>query len=88
MQVTAATPESLTITPANGTVPLGIPQQYAVTASFSDGSRQDVTQSVRWSSLNPDIAIVYPGGLAYTTAKGIATVSQVPSGLVVSGTRA
>jgi hypothetical protein len=85
VQVTAATPESLTITPANGMVPLGTPQQCAVTASFSDGSKQDVTQSVQWSSLNPDIAIVYPGGLAYTTGKGITTVSQVPSGLVVAG---
>jgi len=82
--VNPATPQSLTITPANGIVALGIPQQCKVTASFSDGSKQDVTASVQWSSLNPDIAIVNPGGLAYTTGKGMATVSQDPSRLVVA----
>jgi trimeric autotransporter adhesin len=82
--VSAATPQSLTITPANAIVPLGTPQQFAVTGLFSDGSKQDLTASVQWSSLNPDIAIVYPGGLAYTTGKGIAAVAQVPSGLVVA----
>jgi hypothetical protein len=77
--VSAATPLSLTITPANGIVALGTPQQCKVTESFSDGSKQDVTQSVEWSSLNRDIAIVYPGGLAYTTGKGIANGSIAPS---------
>jgi len=84
VSVSMATPQSLTITPANGMVALGIPQQCKVTGLFSDGSKQDVTASVEWSSLNPDIAIVYPGGLAYTTGKGIADPSQDPSRLVVA----
>jgi len=84
VSVTGAAPQSLAITPANGIVALGIPQQCKVTGSFSDGSKQDVTSTVEWSSLNPDIAIVYPGGLAYTTGKGIADPSQDPSRLVVT----
>jgi hypothetical protein len=84
VSATSATPQSLAITPANGIVALGIPQQLKVTGSFSDGSKQDVTASVQWSSLNPDIAIVYPGGLAYTTGRGTAGVSQDPSSLVVA----
>ncbi len=84
VSVTAAAPQSLAITPANGIVALGIPQQCKVTGSFSDGSKQDITSTVQWSSLNPDIAIVYPGGLAYTTGKGIANPSQDPSRLVVT----
>ncbi len=84
VSVTFATPQSLAITPANGIVALGIPQQCKVTGSFSDGSKQDVTSTVQWSSLNPDIAIVYPGGLAYTTGKGIANPSQDSSRLVVT----
>jgi hypothetical protein len=79
VSVSAATPQSLTITPANGIVPLGIPQPCKVTASFTDGSKQDVTSTVQWSTLNPDIAIVYPGGLAYTTGQGIANGSNAPS---------
>jgi len=84
VSATAATPQSLAITPANGIVALGIPQQLKVTGSFSDGSKQEVTASVQWSSLNPDIAIVYPGGLAYTTGRGTAAVSLDPSSLVVA----
>jgi hypothetical protein len=84
VSITAATPQSLTITPANGVVALGIPQQLKVTGSFSDGSKQDVTALVQWSSLNPDIAVVYPGGLAYTTGNGTAAVSQDPSSLMVA----
>jgi hypothetical protein len=63
---------------------LGIPQQCKVTASFSDGSKQDVTPKVQWSSLNPDIAIVNAGGLAYPTGKGLANVLQSSSDLVLT----
>jgi len=84
VSVTAATPQSLSITPANGIVALGTQQQCNVTGLFSDGSKQDVTSTVEWSSLNPDIAIVYPGGFAYSTGKGIANPSQDPSRLVVA----
>lgn len=82
--VTAASLHSLSITPANGGVALGFPQQLKVTGSFSDGSTQDVTSTVQWSCLNPDIAIVNPGGIAYTTGKGITNVLQGPSALQVS----
>lgn len=81
--VSGASLQSLTITPANGIVALGTPQQFKVTGLFSDGSKQDLTPSVQWSSLNPDIAIVYPGGLAYPTGQGLATVLQAASDLVV-----
>ncbi|MBZ5623582.1 MAG: Ig-like domain-containing protein [Acidobacteriia bacterium] len=84
VSVSLVVPQSLTVTPANGIVALEIPQQCKVTGLFSDGSKQDVTSSVQWSSLNPDIAIVNPGGLAYSTGKGIAPVSQEPSRLVVA----
>lgn len=84
VSVSAAAPQALSITPVNGIVPLGISQPCKVTGAFSDGSKQDVTSSVQWSSLNPDVAIVYPGGLAYSTGKGIASPSQDPSRLVLA----
>jgi hypothetical protein len=84
VSVSSTPPQSLTITPANAIVALGTAQQYAVMDTLSDGSKQDVAASVEWSSLNPDIAIVTPGGLAYTTGKGIANVVQGPSSLVVT----
>ncbi|MBZ5664351.1 MAG: Ig-like domain-containing protein [Acidobacteriia bacterium] len=84
VSVTAATPQSLAITPANGIMALGIPQQCKVTASFSDGSKQDVTPTVQWSSLNPDVAIVNAGGLAYPVGTGLVNVMQSSSDLVVA----
>jgi hypothetical protein len=82
--VTSASLQSLSITPANGGATLGVSQQLKVSGSFSDGSKQDVTSAVQWSSLNPDIAIVNPGGLAYTTGKGMTNVVQGASAIEVS----
>jgi trimeric autotransporter adhesin len=84
VSVSNATPQSISIMPANGIVALGTPQQYAVVGTYSDGSTQDVTASAEWGSLNPDVAIVTPGGLAYSTGRGIADVFQSPSSLAVT----
>ena len=84
--VNAGLLQSLTVSPKDGVLPLGQPQQLKVVGSFSDGSSQDVTSTVQWFTLNPDVAIVTPGGLAYTTGKGLASVLQSPSALVVTNT--
>jgi len=84
IEATGATLQQLAITPADGLVTLGTPLQYKVTGGFSDGSKQDLTQSVQWRSLNPDVAVVTAGGMAYATGKGIANVSLNASGLVVA----
>ena len=84
VEATQATIQQLAISPSNGLVALGTLLQYKVTGTFSDGSKQDVTTQVQWSSLNPDIAVVSKGGTAYTTGKGIANASLNPSGLVVA----
>ncbi len=82
--VSSAPLQQLTITPKDGLVALGTPQQCQVTATFSDGSMQDVTPLVQWSSLSPDVAVVGEGGIAYPTGKGIAEASLDPSSLVVA----
>ncbi len=84
VEATQATIQQLAISPSNGLVSLGTPLPYKVTATFSDGSKQDVTQQVQWSSLNPDVALVSKGGIAYPTGTGIANVSLNSSGLVVA----
>lgn len=84
VSATQATVQQLAIAPSDGVVALGTPLQCKVTAAFSDGSKQDVTQQVQWNSLNPDVAVVSAGGMAYPTGKGLANVSLDPSGLVVA----
>ncbi|HUM06762.1 MAG TPA: Ig-like domain-containing protein [Terriglobales bacterium] len=84
--VTDATPAFLTVTPPNGAVHLGFPQQMTVVATFSDSTTQDVTPYVTWSTSDPTIAVVYPGGLAYSSGIGPATLTATLSGISGSTT--
>ena len=43
---------SLTLTPANPTLTIGTAQQFVATATYSDGSTQNVTTSATWSASN------------------------------------
>jgi trimeric autotransporter adhesin len=73
--VTDATPALLAVTPLNGTLPLGLTQQLTVVATFTDNTTETVTPYVRWTTSNPGIVVVYPGGLAYPSGTGVATVT-------------
>ena len=75
--VTDATPAILTVTPMNGLVQLGLTQQCEVTATFSDNSTQVVTPYVRWKTSDAAVVVVYPGGLAYPSGIGTATITAV-----------
>ncbi len=48
--VTPATLTSLQITPATATLALGTQRQFTATGIFSDGSNQDLSSTVSWSS--------------------------------------
>jgi hypothetical protein len=82
---------SIAVTPAAMSVPAGIPQRYAATASFSDGSTQDITGSVTWSSSNPAVATISNNddatrGLATTGAQGTTNITAVMNGITGSTT--
>jgi hypothetical protein len=67
---------SIAITPANPSVGLGYTQQFSATGTYSDGSTQDLTTAVTWSSSNTAAAsIVANTGAAYTVAPGTTTIS-------------
>ncbi len=52
LNITPATVTSLAVTPATATIGFGDQLQYTATATFSDGSTQDVTNSTMWSMLS------------------------------------
>src|SRR5262249_49236133 len=56
--VSAATVSSITITPANPTVANGTKVQLIATCNLSDGTTQDCTSQVAWTSANNSIASV------------------------------
>ena len=84
--VTDATPAFLTVTPMNGTVQQGLTQQLTVLATFIDNPTEIVTPYVRWTSSDPSVVVVYPGGLAYPRGPGLATVTANIGGAAGSTT--
>ena len=79
--VTAATPQFMTVTPADGAVLLGLPQSFIATVTFSDSTTQIATPYVQWTTSNPAIAVVTPSGIAFSTGKGTANISASLEGI-------
>lgn len=74
----------ITVSPAQSSVPIGEIQQLAATGSFSDGSSQDLTQSVIWSSSSSTIATVGSSGSVVANALGSATITASSASLTGS----
>jgi uncharacterized protein YjdB len=87
IDVTNATPSSITVTPITATIPVGATQIFHATAVFSDGTSQDVTLDSTWTSSNPAQAkVTFQGrllGVAPTGSSGVTVTATFSS---VSGT--
>jgi Big-like domain-containing protein len=73
---------SITISPANPSIPVGLTRQFTATGHYSDGSTRDLTAQVRWdASLLGNI-----GGtpIATITAGGLLTASAIGSNTLVA----
>jgi hypothetical protein len=77
LTVTGASVTAITVTPANSNMPVGTTKQFTATASFSDGSSQDVTASALWGSSNPAAAAINNQGLVSSVAAGSTTINAV-----------
>lgn len=79
---------SIAVTPAGATIPQGKTQQYTATGTFGDGSTQDITNSVNWSSNQTSVATISNAdgsrGLASTTILGPGGITADMNG--ISGT--
>ena len=73
--VSAPVAVALSVVPVNPTVAVGITQQLGVVETFSDGTTQPLTDSVTWTSENPDIATVDDSGLVTGQMEGMATIA-------------
>jgi hypothetical protein len=76
---------SISVTPANPTIPNGLSQQFTATGNYSDGSTQNLTASVVWSSSDESIATITTGGLATAVGAGTSTI-EAASGSVNGST--
>ncbi len=66
---------SLTASPDGLTLGMGIKQQYTATATYSDGSSQDLVSGVTWTSSDNTVTSIDGNGLATTIAQGTATIT-------------
>ena len=78
LTVTAATLQSIAVTPAKPSIANGTQQQFGATGTYSDDSTQDLTTEVTWSSSDDEIATISNSesrkGLATATAVGKTTI--------------
>jgi len=76
---------SITVTPANPSIPKGVTQQFTATGTYSDGSTLDLTNTVSWASSDPSLATITSTGLGTAVQQGSATISA-SSGMTGSTT--
>jgi trimeric autotransporter adhesin len=84
LTVTSATLDSITITPATPDIPLGTSEQFIATGNFSDGTTENLTAQVTWTSSDVGVATVSDDGFASSTGKGTTTITAAMNG--VTGT--
>ncbi len=79
LTVTAATLSSITISPATPRIALGTSLQFAATGTFTDGSVQDISALVAWTSSAGSVASISNAtgtrGLATSIAAGTTTIT-------------
>ncbi len=85
LTVTPAQLLSIAVTPANSSLLLGNTQQFTAMGSYTDGTMQDLTSTVTWTSSTATIAAINPTGLATSAGAGIASISAA-SGTVSGAT--
>jgi hypothetical protein len=86
LTVSSATLVSISISPANPTVPLAASQQLVATGLYTDGSTKDMTQSSTWNADNPVIAAVSGTGLAIAEQVGVTNIESSSGGVTGSAT--
>lgn len=65
---------SIAVAPVNAAIGVGKTVQYSAYGTYSDGSSQNLTSSVTWSSANVKIATIASGGLATGVKAGTTTI--------------
>jgi uncharacterized protein YjdB len=91
LTVTNASLVSINVTPANPSINVGTQQQFTAIGSFSDGTNQDISNVVKWTSSPSTVAsITSASGLATGRKSGSTTITAtftVASGSVSGSTQ-
>ena len=80
----APTLSSIAVTPANPSVVAGATQQFTATGTYSDGSSQNLTSSVAWTSTSTAVATINSSGLASAVSAGSTTIRATLTSIIGS----
>ena len=83
---TIPTLSSISVSPANPSVPGGNTQQFAASGTYSDGTSHDITTQVTWNSSNTLVATVNSSGLATAVAVGTSSITATSGSISGSTT--
>src|SRR6202142_3539153 len=61
---------SIAVGPPDSSVAMGLSSQFTATGLYSDGSKQDLSSQVTWTSANAAAARISNGGLVTTASPG------------------
>ena len=75
LTVGPATLVSIAVSPGTVNLPVNASQQFIAIGNYADGSSQEITSSVTWSSSNGAASSVSPTGLATAVGRGTATIT-------------
>ncbi|CAL7964406.1 exported hypothetical protein [Gammaproteobacteria bacterium] len=67
--------QSITISPTSPSMTNGAAQQFTATGTYTDGSQQDITNSVTWNSSNTSVATINGSGLLTALTAGTTNVT-------------
>jgi len=81
MTVTAAVLQSLALAPQNAAMVSLSLRSFTVTGSFSDGTSQDLTAQVAWSSSDATVAEIDAAGVVTSLKSGETTISATLNGV-------
>ena len=76
----------IVVTPATASIPAGATQAFTATAQYADGTTQNVTADVTWTSSDTAVATIAATGTATGVAEGTATITAAHSGLTGTAT--
>jgi hypothetical protein len=82
----APTLVSIAMTPANPTILVGATQQFTATGTYSNGSTQNLTSQVTWTSSKTAAATINTNGLATAVSVGATIISAALSGVTATNT--
>jgi uncharacterized protein YjdB len=86
LTVSAPTLASIAVTPASPSITVGTTQQFTATGTFSDGSTENLTSTVTWTSATPATATITAAGLATGVATGTSVIKAAQGAIFGSTT--